>query len=170
MGKYKNEKVDYNGSFLVKSTGAIDYQGSSSGDNNQIATYDPEFGALASTDLQSLIEQFEYFFCVSQYENSEPDDRPDGDDLERGDLWTDEGSKFMYVWSGSDWIQLKAPGTNPVGTIIQNMQPPTSPPSGYLYCDGSNCPPQYGELFALLDDGELPNLQTGAAPYSYIKF
>lgn len=168
MANYKNEKVDYNGSFLVKGTGAIEFQGQGSGDNNQVATFDPEFGALASTDLSKLIEQFEYFFCVSQYKGSEPNSRPgDGTDLEIGDLWTDDSTKFIYIWDGSQWIQIKTPGQVPTGTVITNVS--LTAPAGYLACDGSSVPPEYSELAALLPSG-LPNIGPVNNLYSYIKY
>lgn len=168
MANYKNEKVAYNGSFLVKGNGAIQYEGQGSGDNNQIATFDPTFGALASTDLAQLIEQFEFFFCVSQYTGSEPSSRPnDGTDLEIGDLWTDDSSKFMYIWDGSDWIQLKTPGQVPVGTVITNVS--LTAPAGYLPCDGAAIPPEYSEL-ATLTGGSAPNIGPANSLYSYIKF
>ncbi len=170
MASYLNEKVDSNGSFLVKSTGAIQYQGIESGDNNQIATYDDEFGALTAVNLEDLIDQFKFFFCVSQYASSEPNKRPepDDDELERGDLWTDTDTKFMYIWDESDWIQIKSPGANPVGTIISNLS--ITPPAGYLACDGTPCPPQYTALLALLPSGNLPSINPGSQTFAYVKF
>lgn len=170
MAEYKNEKVDSNGSFLVKSTGAIEYQGLTSGDNNQIATYDADNGALTSVNLEDLIDQFRFFFSVSQYESSEPSTRPkpEKDKLEIGDLWTDKDTKFIYIWDGGSWVQIKNPSGVPVGTIISNLS--LTPPSGYLACDGSVCPPQYTELRALLPTGNLPSLSPGSQTFPYIKF
>lgn len=170
MASYLNEKVDSNGSFLVKSTGAIQYQGLTSGDNNQIATYDADNGALTSSNLEDLIDQFEFFFCVSQYESSEPDTRPEPEkgELERGDLWTDTATNFIYIWDGSDWIAIRSPDGNPVGTVISNLS--LVAPAGYLACDGADIPAQYTQLIALSSNGKTPSINPGSGLFAYIKF
>ena len=170
MASYLNEKVDSNGSFLVKSTGAIQYQGLESGDNNQIATYDADNGALTSSNLEDLIGQFEFFFAVSQYTGSEPSTRPEPEstELEIGDLWTDTATKFMYIWDGSAWVLLRSPDSNPVGTVISNVS--LVAPAGYLPCDGTPIPSQYTQLLALIPGGSTPSVNPGAGLFAYIKF
>ena len=170
MASYLNEQVDSNGSFLVKSTGAIQYQGITSGDNNQIAAYDGNNGALVSVNLEDLIEQFKFFFCVSQYESSEPDTRPEPEkgELERGDLWTDTATNFIYIWDGSDWIQINTPGNTPVGTVISNVS--LVAPAGYLPCDGSPIPPEYTALLALIPGATTPSVNPGSGLFAYIKY
>ncbi len=170
MASYLNEQVDSNGSFLVKSTGAIQYQGLASGDNNQIATFDAANGALTSSNLEDLINQFKFFFCVSQYESSEPDKRPEPEntELEKGDLWTDTNTKFIYIWDGSDWIQINTPGNTPVGTVISNVS--LVAPAGYLPCDGSAIPSEYSALLALIPSGNTPSVNPGSGLFAYIKY
>ena len=175
MGK-KKDKVDSNGSFLVKTGGVINYIGTKSDDENQVVTFNNESNELESTDASLL---FDDIYCVSQYEDSAPGERPNGDELLEGDLWTSSIDKNFYVWSEDEvWI----PASTPTGTIIQSVAP--APPTGYLLCDGSTCPPQYEVLRSMLiaPDFFLPGSPlippidppieepVIATIYSYIKF
>lgn len=172
MGK-KKKKVDANGSFLVKTGGAVNFIGTKSDDENQVVTFNGETSELESTDASLL---FDDIYCVSQYEDSAPDRRPNGDRLLQGDLWTSSIDKNFYVWTedGEVWI----PASTPTGTVIQSVS--STPPSGYLLCDGSECPPQYTTLRSMLvaPDFFLPGAPqappivppTIAVLYSYIKF
>lgn len=141
-------RADSNGSFLVKSTGVIDYIGSGGGDN-QIVTYNPDNKSFENTDLENLFGGA----CVSQYVPSAPKKRPNGADLEIGDFWTNSETKLLSVWSDEEkWVFIKAINGTPVGTIIQSIRTGffSLPPLGYLACDGSPCPPEYEELQDLL--------------------
>ena len=164
MGK-KKKKVDANGSFLVKTGGAINFIGKKSDDENQVVTFSAETSELQSTDASLL---FDDIYCVSQNEDSSPDTRPNGDDLLVGDLLTSSINKNFYVRSDDEaWI----PASTPTGTIIQSIAP--SPPAGYLLCNGTECPPEYTLLrsYLLAPDYFLPNLSPVLGPiYSYIKF
>jgi hypothetical protein len=164
MGK-KKKKVDANGSFLVKTGGAINFIGAKSDDANQIVTFNEETSELQSTDASLL---FDEIYCVSQYEDSAPDKRPNGDELLQGDLWTSSIDKNFYVWSEEE--ELWIPASTPTGTVIQSVSP--TPPSGYLLCNGLECPPQFALLRSLLaPDFLLPNIPVTVGPiYSYIKF
>ena len=158
------KKADANGSFLVKTAGSIDYIGSKGEDVNQVVTFNSENSEFQSTDASKL---FEEIYCVSQYEDSPPDSRPNGDDLFIGDLWTSSVDKNFYIWDDSSWV----PASNPTGTVIQSVSP--TPPAGYLLCNGLECPPQFALLrsYLIAPDFFLPNIPVAAGPiYSYIKF
>lgn len=77
MGK-KKKKVDANGSFLVKTGGAVNFIGSNSDDENQVVTFNNKTSELESTDASLL---FDEIYCVSQYTDQAPDKRTNGDDL-----------------------------------------------------------------------------------------
>lgn len=157
------DRVPSNGSFLVKSTGAVDFTGSGFGDPNQIVTFNPDFGSLESTDLGELFGGA----CVSQYTPDPPSERPRGGDLEIGDFWTDSNTKYLSVWDGDKWVRIKCPEAVQVGTIINHINdgPLAPPPSGYLRCDGGICPPQFSALASLLftnnGNTNLPSLPDG---------
>jgi microcystin-dependent protein len=46
----------------------------------------------------------------------------------------------------------------PMGTIVATVQKPDSLPSGWLPCDGSSIPAQYGSLITMLGSDKTPNL------------
>ena len=170
MPKYKNDYVQPNGSLRVKSTGAIDFQGAGlGGDNNQVATYNEAYG-IGSTNLGDLLEQFITDYSVCQVSDKEPKERPEGDNLEPGDLWVKDGDRTLFFYTGNEWLPIRT--DSPVGTIITTIitDPVASPPSGYLKCDGTECPAQYEDLRELLfennGDFELPNRPNG----DFIKF
>lgn len=162
------DKVDSNGSFRVKGNGAVEFTGVSSGDPNQIVTFNPEFDSLESTDLGELFGGA----CVSQYVPDPPNERPKGDELQIGDLWTDSDTDIMHIYDGDRWVFVKTINGVATGTIITHIitAPLEAPPGGYLRCDGSPCPPQYTELANLLLDQtgstDLPSLPAG----NFIKF
>ena len=170
MAKYKNDYVQPNGSLRVKSTGAIDFQGPGLGsDNNQVATYNEAYG-IGSTNLGDLLEQFITDYSVCQVSDGAPNERPEGDDLEAGDLWVKSGDRSLSYYDGSDWYPIRT--DSPVGTIITTIitAPLASPPGGYLRCDGTECPLDYDDLRNLLfennGDYDLPNRPAG----DFIKF
>ena len=79
-----------------------------------------------------------------------------------GDLWLDRSAATptVNVYDGTSWNPM---GGSPVGTII--MYPNTTPPPGYLLCDGSaidqNAYPQLYALFSHVGGalrGHLPDL------------
>lgn len=156
------DRIESNGSFYV-SKGTFNYVGQKPADIDQVVTFDYDSGEVTSTDLSKLRGDA----CVSQYESDPPSTRPRGAELQIGDLWTDKESKFIYIWDGKQWVFVKTINGNPVGTIIQNIQtdPLAAPPAGYLLCDGTQCPPEYEELLALLFEVNgntlLPNLGGG---------
>ncbi len=161
-------KAEANGSFLIKSTGAVEYIGSGGGDN-QIVTFNPENSSFEDTDLEELFGGA----CVSQYVPDPPSERPNGSDLEIGDFWTNSNTQILSIWSDDEqWVYVKAINGTPVGTIIQSIITGflAPPPIGYLACDGTPCPPQFTELSALLltynGDTDLPSLGSGF----FIKF
>ena len=159
-------RAESNGSFVI-AKGGVQYIGTGPDDDNQIVTYNFEDGGLESTGLDKLFGGS----CVSQYQSGAPSSRPRGGELEIGDFWTDTGSKFLHIWDGEQWVLVKTINGNPVGTIIQTFDTVSLlPPPGYLLCDGTLCPEEYGQLRAILfantGDFFLPNL----GPGSLIKF
>jgi len=161
------DKVDSNGSFRVKGTGAVEFTGVASGDPNQIVTFNPEYSSLESTDLGELFGGA----CVSQYVPDPPDGRPRGGELEIGDLWTDSDTDIMHIYDGERWVFVKTVNGVATGTIITHIiTTPLQAPSGYLICDGTPCPTQYDELSDLLlaqtGSTDLPSLPAG----NFIKF
>ena len=159
-------RADANGSFRILSSGAIQYTGTGGGDN-QIVTYNPDNESFEDTNLEELFGGA----CVSQYLPSAPSKRPNGGDLEVGDFWTATGNKFIHIWDGDEWIQVKTVNGNPVGTIIQTIADSltATAPEGYLLCDGTLCPEEFTQLRAMLlantGDFFLPSLPGG----NYIK-
>ncbi len=159
------ERAEANGSFLIKSTGAVEYIGSGGG-NNQIVTYNPDNESFEDTDLENLFNGA----CVSQFEPSPPTERPNEDDLEIGDFWTNSNTKILSIWSAEEgpWVFVNAVNGNPIGCIIESIS--QTPPSGYLACDGTPCPTQYVVLNDMLIQNtgsrNLPNRGVGF----YIKF
>lgn len=160
-------RAESNGSFRVKSSGAVQYIGTGGGDN-QIVTYNPDNEAFENTDLEELFGGA----CVSQYVPDPPKNRPNGADLEIGDFWTDSDTDIIRIYDGDDWVFVKTINGVATGTIINHVitTPLAVPPGGYLRCDGTPCPPQYSELAQLLLDNtgstDLPSLPAG----SFIKF
>ena len=161
-------RAESNGSFLVKSTGVVDYIGSGGGDN-QIVTYNPENESFENTDLENLFGGA----CVSQYVPDAPEKRPNGADLEIGDFWTNSETRIISIWSDEEeWVYVETINGTPVGTIIQSIidGPLAPPPVGYLPCDGTPCPPQFEALSDLLltysGNTDLPSLPPG----NFIKF
>ncbi len=104
MGKgYKNEQVETNGSFLIKSTGAVDLTSGLSDfeDLNQIVTYSvgPDGGTMNSTNLGEIFDQFDFISDVSQVQAAPPPElRSNGEPLELGDLWYDLTTKAQYTY------------------------------------------------------------------------
>jgi len=161
-------RAEANGSFLVKSTGAIEYIGSGGGDN-QIVTYNPENESFEDTDLENLFGGA----CVSQYVPDPPKKRPNDADLEIGDFWTNSETQILSIWSDEErWVYVNTINGTPTGTIITTVITgfPANPPVGYLPCDGSPCPPQFSALSdLLLANSGSTNLPTGGAGV-FIKF
>ena len=155
-------RAESNGSFRIKSTGAVEYIGSGGGDN-QIVTYNPDTESFEDTDLDELFGGA----CVSQYVDSAPSERPNGADLEIGDFWTDKNTRILHIWDGDSWDRVLTINGNPVGTIITTVDSrPFAPvPAGYLACTGLPCPPEYNALSSLLLEAtgstDLPNLPGG---------
>ena len=161
-------RAESNGSFLVKSTGAIEYIGSGGGDN-QIVTYNPDNESFEDTNLEDLFGGA----CVSQYLPDAPSKRPNDADLEIGDFWTNSNTKILSIWSDEErWVYVQTINGTPVGTIIQSIIDGflAPPPVGYLACDGTPCPPQFEALSDLLltysGNTDLPSLPPG----NFIKF
>ena len=161
-------RAESNGSFLVKSTGVVDYIGTGGGDN-QIVTYNPENESFENTDLENLFGGA----CVSQYVPDAPKKRPNGADLEIGDFWTNSETRIISIWSDEEeWVYVETINGTPVGTLIQSIIDGflAPPPVGYLACDGTPCPPQFEELSDLLltysGNTDLPSLPPG----NFIKF
>lgn len=168
------DRVASNGSFYV-SDGGFKYSGTRSGDPNQIVTFDIDAGQVNSTDLDEL---FDNDFCVSQYTFEAPATRPirkgqkKGADLEVGDFWTDRATGVLSIWDSDSWVYIKPINGNPVGTIINTVitNTPVVPPTGYLACDGTPCPPQYTELSDLLLANSGSILLPAGVPGQFIKF
>lgn len=162
-------RADANGSFLVKSTGAVEYMGTGGGDN-QLVTFNPENNSFENTNLEDLFGGA----CVSQYTQQPPTTRPKPQEaeLEIGDFWTRKSDRILHIWDGTSWVQVYTANGNPIGTIITTVNTVqfTPPPPGYLACDGTPCPPEYEELrailFAATGSFVLPNRGFGV----YIKF
>lgn len=98
--KYKNEKSNPTGSFLVKSTGQVQLiSGFESSDNNQIVTWDKDDSSLNSVGLQELLDNWDpnprYISIVSP---SEPKKRPFKEELVEGDLWYSTTEEKQYTW------------------------------------------------------------------------
>ena len=103
---YSNEEVPANGSFLASKGGTFKYIGNKGSDKNQIATFDPKTSSLNSTNLEDLIDQFSNNYCVSQVSEDPPEERPEGESLEIGDLWSNPEVKDISVWDGDEWIRV----------------------------------------------------------------
>ena len=166
-------RADANGSFLVNSTGKVNFIGQQGSDDNQIVTFNSENKSFESTNLDDLVGNA----CVSQYTDNAPSTRPftnvkDNPPLEIGDLWTDRDNKLHYVWDGDEWILIKAINGNPIGTIIDTVitDPLALPPAGYLRCDGTICPPEFEELRAILLANQGNFLLPNRASNFFIKF
>lgn len=166
-------RADANGSFLVNSTGKVNFIGQQGSDDNQVVTFNSENKSFESTNLDDLVGNA----CVSQYTDNAPSTRPftnvkDNPPLEIGDLWTDRDNKLHYVWDGDEWILIKAINGNPIGTIIDTVitDPLALPPAGYLRCDGTICPPEFEELRAILLANQGNFLLPNRASNFFIKF
>ena len=102
-------------------------------------------------------------------QEDEPKERPRGGDLQRGDLWTNENTMLLSIWDDQDekWKYVKTVNGVLTGTIVFSVYtgPFAVPPSGYLACDGTECPSQFTALRSLLQeqtgDTILPLLPAG---------
>ena len=58
---------------------------------------------------------------------------------------------------------------NPPGTIIRSIYP--TPPSGYLICNGDDCPSSASiyDFLVAENNGKLPSLPQSSNNYNYIK-
>ena len=157
-------KVPANGSIYVKN-GGFEYTGVQGEDPNQVLTYDEETKAVGPADLDALMGGA----CVSFLQKSAPKERPRGGDLRRGDLWTNEDTMILSIWDDRDeaWKYVKTINGVITGTIINSIYttPFSLPPSGYLRCDGSECPLEFSQLRDLLQEQtgstQLPALPAG---------
>jgi len=157
-------KVPANGSVYVKN-GGFEYTGVKGEDPNQVMTYDEETKAVGPTDLDALMGGA----CVSILQEDEPKERPRGGDLQRGDFWTNEKTMILSIWDDEDedWKYVNAINGIFTGAILFSIytSPTAIPPEGYLKCDGSPCPSEFGALRDLLQEQtgttDLPALPEG---------
>jgi len=167
---YKNEGLRGNGSFYTESTGRVRYSGIQSEDKNQVVAFDPRNGGqYMAVDLSEMLMQQNYEFAESIVDSKEPKYRKSEEELRSGDLWWDKSDDYAgYVHDEGEFKALPR-SENPPGTIIRSIYP--TPPSGYLTCDGSDCPSS-ASIYAFLqaeNNGKLPSLPQSSNNYNYIK-
>lgn len=167
---YSQKKASSDGSFLMVNGNPKFIGNQLSNDPNTVVTFDSETSSMQAVPAGKLFKDLEY--AVSMITNQPPEERPNGDDLEIGDFWTNKRTSILYVWDGDEWLPIAAINGNPVGTIITNINtdPLAPPPSGYLKCDGTPCPPEYEDLRQLLLASTGSFVLPTRAPGVFIKF
>lgn len=167
---YKNEGLRGNGSFYYESSGKVRYSGIQSEDKNQVVAFDPRYGGqYMAVDLSEMLNQQNYEFAESIVADKEPDKRKSEEELRSGDLWWDSKENYAgYVHDGAQFQALPR-SENPPGTIIRSIYP--TPPSGYLICNGDDCPSSASiyDFLVAENNGKLPSLPQSSNNYNYIK-